>query len=56
MNSLSGGTGENVMSRVVRGHDKDPGIAPLYLNIPHAKILIVLFPLNSISHVIKNRV
>ena len=56
MTFLSGGTGENVMSRVVEGNVKDPVIALLYLHIPHLKILFVHFLLSSISLVTKNLV
>lgn len=56
MNFRSGGTGENVMPRVMRGHVKDPAIVKLYLNILHLKSLIVLFRPSNISHVMKNLV
>ena len=56
MTFLSGETGENVMSRVVRGNVKDPVIALLYLHIPRLKIFFAHFLLSSTSLVIKNPV
>ena len=56
MNFRSGGTGEYVMSRVMRGRVKDLAIVQLYLRILHLKSLIVHFRSNSISHVMKGLV
>ena len=56
MNFRSGGTGEYVMSRVMRGRVKDLAIVQLYLRILHLKSLIVHSRLNSISHVMKGLV
>ena len=55
MNFQIGETGENVMSRVVRGHVKDPVIVLLYLHIHHLEILIVFHLPSNISLVMRNR-